>query len=123
MGAIDKHRGSIAECRIFSRSLARGERSRPSGPWAAAAYRVTGPPFSWVAVVCTLAYVACYLAYPSLPGNSPHVEGWWGWFDQGQYLKSVKALVLRFRQFVPDVSHRSQGRGQLRGNEVSNPVH
>lgn len=70
-----------------------GRESRPSGQLAAAGYRVTRPPFSWVAVVFTLAYVACYLAYPSLPGNSPHLEGWWGWFDQGQYLKSVKALA------------------------------
>ena len=70
-----------------------GRESRPSGLWATAAYRVTGPPFGWVAVVFTLAYASCYLAYPSLPGNSPHVEGWWSWFDQGQYLKSVKALA------------------------------
>jgi len=37
-----------------------------------------------------LAYVVGYLQHPALPGNNPeYPQGWWGWFDQGQYLKAA----------------------------------
>ena len=45
--------------------------------------------------IITLAYTLAYLAHPSTPGNCPgqHPEGWWGWFDQGQYLLSAQSLA------------------------------
>lgn len=42
-----------------------------------------------IAVVYTLAY----LGYPVLPGNSIYPEGWWGWWDQSQYLKCTAGLA------------------------------
>ena len=45
-------------------------------------------------MLLTLLYVYNYLAYYALPGNQPaHPEGWWGWWDQAQFLKSTLALV------------------------------
>jgi hypothetical protein len=41
------------------------------------------------AVIATFYYFHGYLSHPVLPGTSP---GWWGWFDQGQYIMSVRAL-------------------------------
>jgi hypothetical protein len=38
-------------------------------------------------------YTLFYLAFPALPGNwREHPLGWWGWYDQSQYLKSAEAL-------------------------------
>jgi hypothetical protein len=38
-------------------------------------------------------YLMFYLAHPALPGNSAtYPLGWWGWFDQGEYLKAAKAI-------------------------------
>ncbi|MGX8009233.1 hypothetical protein ACVDG8_009560 [Mesorhizobium sp. ORM8.1] len=35
-----------------------------------------------------------YSTYPPVPGNSTQYPlGWWGWTDQGLYLKSAKALA------------------------------
>lgn len=54
-----------------------------------------------------LAYIAAYFAFPPTPGNSPgaHPLGWWGWFDQGQYLLSANALAQfdlgRDKHFYP----------------------
>jgi hypothetical protein len=46
-------------------------------------------------------YTAAYLAHPALPGNNPtYPAGWWGWWDQSNYLKS--ALALARRNFSPD---------------------
>jgi len=42
-----------------------------------------------IAVVYTLAY----LGHPVLPGNSVYPEGWWGWWDQSQYLKCTAGLA------------------------------
>ena len=39
-------------------------------------------------------YCAYYLSNSVLPGNDlAHPEGWWGWYDQGEYIRSAKALV------------------------------
>jgi hypothetical protein len=44
-------------------------------------------------LVAFVAYTLVYLAYPALPGNWPeYPRGWWGWFDQGQYLQSAQAF-------------------------------
>jgi hypothetical protein len=44
--------------------------------------------------VLVLAYLALYLAHPALPGNNPvHPLGWWGWWDQSQYVRSARALA------------------------------
>ena len=41
----------------------------------------------------SLLYALAYLAYPAAPGgNFQYPLGWWGWFDQGRYLDSAKAL-------------------------------
>ncbi|MCX5539975.1 hypothetical protein M3A49_10770 [Paraburkholderia sp. CNPSo 3076] len=54
--------------------------------------------FLWGTVVV---YSAVYLGHPSLPGNNlAFPQGWWGWFDQSQYLKEAKALAAH--QFSPD---------------------
>lgn len=39
-------------------------------------------------------YIWEYLHYPARPGNDPmYPLGWWGWFDQSQYLTSEKAFL------------------------------
>ncbi len=44
---------------------------------------------------------AAYLRHHALPGNNPAApEGWFGWFDQGNYLRSAEAL--RRGDFAPD---------------------
>ncbi|ART47157.1 hypothetical protein CBP33_02640 [Acidovorax carolinensis] len=38
-------------------------------------------------------YLIAYFSHPALPGNNPaYPLGWWGWFDQGEYLKAAKAI-------------------------------
>ena len=38
-------------------------------------------------------YLLVYFGHPALPGNNPAFPlGWWGWFDQGEYLKAAKAI-------------------------------
>ena len=60
---------------------------RPAGWWLRDNAPVAG------AVLLSLLYVYNYLAYYALPGNQPaHSEGWWGWWDQSQFLKSTLAL-------------------------------
>lgn len=45
-------------------------------------------------LILAFVYTAAYLAHPSLPGNQTTTPlGWWGWFDQGRYLVSAKALA------------------------------
>jgi len=47
-----------------------------------------------LALVTTLWYIACYLTAPSMPANRPELyQGWWGWWDQGQYYKTAAALA------------------------------
>lgn len=48
-----------------------------------------------LALLCLLAiaYLLAYFAHPALPGNNlEHPLGWWGWFDQGEYIKAARAL-------------------------------
>ena len=41
----------------------------------------------------TMLYLLGYLGHPVLPGNDLSVPiGWWGWWDQSQYLKCTAAL-------------------------------
>jgi hypothetical protein len=49
----------------------------------------------WVMALIAVIYVYTYFALPPTPGNSPleHPLGWWGWFDQGEYLKSANAFL------------------------------
>jgi hypothetical protein len=37
-------------------------------------------------------YIVAYLAAPALPGGFKFPLGWWGWSDQGLYLKSAQAF-------------------------------
>ena len=48
----------------------------------------------WVFIAtASVFYLGAYLQYPALPGNNlTYPEGWWGWFDQGEYLKATKAF-------------------------------
>ena len=47
-------------------------------------------------LVLAVLYTAQYLGHPALPGNNPAFPaGWWGWWDQGNYLKSAAALARR----------------------------
>lgn len=49
----------------------------------------------------TVLYLLAYLGHPALPGNSPTApQGWWGYWDQGHYLKSTAALAGG--QLTPD---------------------
>ncbi len=46
------------------------------------------------AVVLVAWYLWCYLGDRSLPGNEPRYPlGWWGWWDQGKYIESARALA------------------------------
>lgn len=49
---------------------------------------------AWILLALALIFLIAYLAQPALPGNQPqHPLGWWGWTDQGQYLKSARAFA------------------------------
>ena len=38
-------------------------------------------------------FLVNYFMHSALPGNNPAFPlGWWGWFDQGEYLKAAKAI-------------------------------
>jgi hypothetical protein len=41
-------------------------------------------------ILLFLMYVPLYLSHPALPHDA--VSGWWGWWDQSQYIKSAKAF-------------------------------
>lgn len=48
----------------------------------------------WVMALIAVIYVYTYFALPHTPGNNlEYPLGWWGWHDQGQYLKSANALL------------------------------
>lgn len=52
------------------------------------------------AVILSLCYTAFYFHQAALPGNTPEFPmGWWGWWDQGQYIKSARALAAH--DFAP----------------------
>lgn len=58
-------------------------------------------PHALLMAVLTLRYLGAYLADPALPGNSlQHPLGWWGWWDQSQYIASARALASR--NLAPD---------------------
>ncbi|WP_418124271.1 hypothetical protein [Variovorax sp. 160MFSha2.1] len=47
-----------------------------------------------------LVYCYFYLNHPALPGNNlAYPRGWWGWFDQGEYIKA--AAAIRAGDFSP----------------------
>jgi hypothetical protein len=51
--------------------------------------------------VLVAVYASQYFSHPVLPGKSLiHPEGWWGWLDQGNYLKSARAFAIA--SFSPD---------------------
>ena len=46
------------------------------------------------AMLLILLYTTSYFGDPGLPGANPSEPlGWWGWFDQGQYLRSARAFA------------------------------
>src|SRR5689334_11034220 len=45
-------------------------------------------------ILVAIVYAFSYLAMEALPGNSPYIEGWWGWWDQSNYLKSARAFAV-----------------------------
>lgn len=61
----------------------------------------------FVMALIAVTYVFTYFALPSTPGNNPHANtlGWWGWFDQGEYLRGAEALLhgdlTRDKYFYP----------------------
>jgi len=47
-----------------------------------------------ILIIIAILYTYFYLSNPALPGNNlANPLGWWGWFDQGEYLKGVKAFA------------------------------
>lgn len=45
-------------------------------------------------IALLICYLMIYLRHPALPGNNiQHPLGWWGWFDQGQYILSAKSFA------------------------------
>jgi hypothetical protein len=56
----------------------------------------------FVLLMITVAYTLAYLAHPATPGNNPgqHPLGWWGWFDQGQYLLAANSIAEK--NFTPE---------------------
>ena len=48
--------------------------------------------FTIVLALFAAFYVVAYLSAPALPGSFEHPLGWWGWTDQGLYLKSAQAF-------------------------------
>ena len=52
------------------------------------------PDLKIVLAFVSLEYAMAYLLCPATPGiNVEKPLGWWGWFDQGQYLNSAKAMA------------------------------
>ena len=46
-------------------------------------------------LILTALYLVAYFSHEALPGNNPlYPLGWWGWFDQGEYLKAAKATSI-----------------------------
>ena len=52
-----------------------------------------GPRFLVFVATTFAAYTLYYLNARFLPGNPADPLGWWGWADQGQYLKSARAFA------------------------------
>jgi len=48
----------------------------------------------WVMALISVIYVYTYFALPNTPGNNfEYPLGWWGWFDQGEYIKAAHAIM------------------------------
>lgn len=61
--------------------------SSQKSPW-------TQPVYLAVFFIAFVIYTYFYLKQAALPGNDlAHPEGWWGWFDQGQYLREANAFL------------------------------
>jgi hypothetical protein len=59
------------------------------------------PVVRWGVYALTLLYALYYFANYAAPGNSVQYPlGWWGWFDQSQYLASTRNLLAR--NLAPD---------------------
>ncbi|SOD30475.1 hypothetical protein SAMN05518800_6083 [Variovorax sp. YR752] len=57
--------------------------------------RETRIPIWLVLGLGTLVYCYFYLNHPALPGNNlEYPRGWWGWFDQGEYIKAAAAIRI-----------------------------
>ena len=70
---------------------------QPPGAEGAAA-RVGGRTLFHLLVALAAVYTVAYLAHDALPGRFQAPLGWWSWFDQGKYLRSMQALAnLDFR--------------------------
>jgi hypothetical protein len=61
--------------------------------WQAAVKGPSGRAALWGGGALLGLYVLLYLAHPALPGNSAYPLGWWGWWDQSQYLRSAESLA------------------------------
>ena len=54
------------------------------------------PVVRWGVYALTLLYALYYFANFAAPGNSVQYPlGWWGWFDQSQYMASTRNLLAR----------------------------
>ena len=50
--------------------------------------------FRLCTLLLCLIYTLVYFHYSATPGNNPAFPlGWWGWFDQGEYIKSARAFL------------------------------
>ncbi len=45
------------------------------------------------AIFLTVLYIGFYFVYPARPGHSLYPAGWIGWWDQGRYYDSLRALA------------------------------
>ena len=83
--------------------LRRGKISHPAGGWVLRLNHYLDS-FGFMVLFLaglTILYLLAYLGHPVLPGNDPSAPiGWWGWWDQGQYLKCTAALSQG--QLTPD---------------------
>src|SRR6202521_2211089 len=81
----------------------RGKISHPAGGWGLRLNHYLDS-FGFMVLFLaglTILYLLAYLGHPVLPGNDPSAPiGWWGWWDQGQYLKCTAALSQG--QLTPD---------------------
>ena len=73
----------IRYCSLLSRSFQRIEVAL-SRPWCKAT----------LLLICILYYCILYLGQGALPGNwEAYPRGWWGWWDQSQYLGSSMSIA------------------------------
>jgi hypothetical protein len=63
------------------------------GSWRALLAKHPAVPKSAFLAIVALLYSVRYLGNAYLPGNSPYALAWWGFWDQGQYLRSALALA------------------------------